>query len=280
MPVLLDTGSTGLNILASAVGSQGVTNVSTLPAETYADGTEYARTLARATVRLGVAGTAETAPISIGLISGVGCRSSEPTCPGRTGAAGLVARGLYGTLGVSPTPGRLSDPLLEVPGGASGFSITYTNPSSGTVTIGLAGQVPAGASVLPLTPLSRAGSPRVTPAWDTASAVTCWTVGDLATSCGRTTFDTGSPSPALDAAAYRGAIAPGGRTFASGLRVSVSAPGHQPFWTFTTGSGPDDRLLAAPPVPGVFATTGSTVYLFASVAYDVVRGRLVVTPRA
>ena len=288
VPVLLDTGSTGLDILASAAGSDRLTRLSQIGPQAYVDGTRYERTLAEAPVAFGPTGSVRTgAPIEVALIDSVDCVPTQPNCPGRSGADGLIGRGLYGTLGVSLTPSNRSDaadissPLLQIPGGGSAFRVGFSSQTTGSITVGSATGSAGETTVIPLAPATPSrSSGQVNRGWNVASAVVCWTIGSASPRCGPTTFDTGSPTPALDASGFPATfLSSDGRTFAPGLRVSVSAPGQPAFWTFVTGSAPDGTLFTRSPSPTLIATTGSAFYLAGSVTYDAVDGRLLITGR-
>ena len=293
VPVLLDTGSTGLYVLASALGPGAVTSGSTGVTQTYANGTEYVSTVRAALVAFGTGVVATPGPIEVGAIGTVGCAPLRPDCPGRTGAAGLVARGLYGTLGVSLTPAQGSraaiySPLLQIRGGAQGFAIAYRSPVAGAITIGVAPMAPPASSVIHLSPAAPNRYPNGGRAWDGASAEVCWTIAGSGPRCGPTTFDSGYPHASVDPSGFTGARLEGG-TFAPGTTVRLSAgPDRPPFWTFTTGAGsagsgpsgppPSYPLTAARPAPSVFATTGTSFFFSHVVTCDAQNGEVIVAP--
>lgn len=293
VPVLLDTGSTGLHLLASAAGTTGVTTTATTVTETYSDHTQYTGSLATAPVTIG--GVASTAPIDLMLIATVACVAGD-TCP-TSSATQLVSQiGIYGTMGVSPAPSSncaapIYSPLLQLPGGATGFSVTF---GAGGSRIVLGNQPPApGGVAVPIqasayTPPSGSGCgtsgsspqyPNGSGVWDPGTASLCWSVAGAAPVCGNTTFDTGAEDIGLAIASFPGAPNANG-VITSGTPVVLTAPGSSAtLWSISAGTVPGvDRVTTSSPAPSLIATTGGAFYPSGWVTYDTDAGRLVITP--
>lgn len=283
MPVLLDTGSTGLHIVSSALGNSQLNVTTTNSTESYADGTQYTGVLASAPVNFGSSGgVATSGPISFQSITSVGCVSSKPECPAAGGASELIQRGLYGTMGVSLSPSAgvnapLYSPLLQIPGGSTGFSIAYQSTAAGTITVGAETGRSLGGVTLPLTAASPSTYANGSGAWNVASGQACWTVSGSGPVCGATTFDSGTPATGVEASDFPG-LDVSGQNFPAGASVTVSATkGGTPFWSFTSGTTENSNVVTTTaPAASLVATTGNPFFYSGAVTYDSGIGQIIV----
>jgi hypothetical protein len=294
VPVLIDTGSTGLRILASAAGKTGVTSSSTSLTQSFADGTEYTGTLATTPATIG--GLTTPAPIDLMLIDTVGCVGGGTGCPTPTNQALVTDDKVYGTLGVSLAPpsgcaSPIYSPLLQLPGGSSGYTIS-SGATSGSVVLG---NTPSSPSAVPIAidsasfTRTAAGScssecssptyPNGSRPWDTSTAQLCWSVSGGSPVCGRTTFDTGSEDAGIATASFPG-VPTSGSALESGLSLVLTAPGSsRALWSLTTGTTPGtNRVSISSPASYLVGTTGSAFYFSGAVTFDAENGRLLITP--
>jgi hypothetical protein len=277
--MVLDTGSTGIHLYTSGVGTDGLVPVAPSTSESYA-GVQYTGPIDRAPVTVG--GVASVAPVDFMDVQTVNCLSADPTCLSPSAAA-LLKNGIYGTIGVSlsafppgdPQAGVYS-PLLQLPGGIRGFTIAFQSPTSGTVSLG-AGTPATGSAVLPLTsrPTPNANGSR---SWDDASAEVCWSVAGAPPTCspGGTTFDTGTSWPGVDVAELSPEPSVVGNDLKSGQTVSLSSPGSSaPFWSYSTTA---TQTTAGSPASYLLGTAGLPIYFDCAVTYNAAAGEVVVTP--
>ncbi len=283
VPMVLDTGSTGLHVYTSAVGTDGLAPVGPTATETYG-GVEYTGPIDAAPISIG--GVASVGPVEFMDVQDVQCIPGDD-CPSPTPSA-LLANGIYGTIGVSLSSfaagsgqAGLYSPLLQLPGGSSGFTISFQDATSGTVTLG-AGTPASWAAVLPLKAKTPATNANGSGAWDVASAQVCWSVGHATPTCspGGTTFDSGTPSPGVETSELPVVPPNDGTDLDAGQVVALSTPGAAaPFWTYTTGTTPNTQTsLAAPAGAVLLGTAGLPIYFACAVTYDAALGEVVVTP--
>src|SRR5437763_4602488 len=101
VPVLLDTGSTGLHIYAPGVRlgpGSGVRVTDRPDAITFFDGMAERGVTASARVTIGRVKT--PGAVRFGLINHIGCVRELPWCPGAAGIPGRLARSEFGILGI------------------------------------------------------------------------------------------------------------------------------------------------------------------------------------
>ncbi len=282
--VLLDTGSVGLHIFASAasastwpgvkVWSQGET-VETL------DGTLLTGPVASATLRFGSLKT--TKPVPFQLIEATRCSNSGLGISCQTGSDedALEAVGADGIMGIGldgPAPGDpVTNPLLSLPGKFGRiWTVDMTNAGTGEN-----GELVLGPPLLrhPLVRLSlnSMGSSDGEPTWNDEPEL-CWAIGQYHL-CGPTILDSGSSfadigSPHL----YVHAVSlPGLPRLVNGDQaVSISLPGHSAaFWSFDV-TGPGPGAVSVADVRWPFLDTGEGVFLAFEVQYDNAAGTIAV----
>jgi hypothetical protein len=81
--VLLDTGSTGLRVLASRVSPDAVQHTGSAPPYRYVSGLMISGDLARASIQLGP--YQSVGPIPIEVVTGMTCAPRQPNCPAAGG---------------------------------------------------------------------------------------------------------------------------------------------------------------------------------------------------
>lgn len=135
----LDTGSSGLRILAEAVDPNRVARTGKLIRSTFADGTVFEGEIAIASVSIGPIATVE--PIAIHVVDRVQCPQSNPSCFDTYTQAGMM--GVLGlSMGARSGGGSLEvySPISRLPGGFSSGYIVRTRgfySVDGRLTIGL-----------------------------------------------------------------------------------------------------------------------------------------------
>ena len=93
VPVILDTGSSGLHIFATAVDTTPGARVSVTSEKsniTYAGGHRFTGVVASAVITIGTQATATPVPFS--LVNNASCIASKPTCAAAGGVAGFEAK--------------------------------------------------------------------------------------------------------------------------------------------------------------------------------------------
>ena len=264
--VLLDTGSSGLLIDSSAVGSQ-VTDTGQQLDEGFVSGTVTA-TLGRAPVTIGGIGT--SAPIGVGLV--------------HSGGEGMF-NGTSGILGIASANGpalnpTVFTPVMQLPAPYdAGSTLDIPAGGAGTWTLGPV-QAPAGATAIPLVPAS--GGPASYPGGGTVYAKDvplCWTIGTAAPTCGPTDFDLGNANTAVNATTFAD-LGASGDTLPAGTAISVATTQKQPLWSFTSGDTRGQDLVEVAPLGSTTEfNTGIEYFTAHLVAFDYAGGRLLVTPR-
>jgi hypothetical protein len=299
VPVLLDTGSTGLNILAGSFPkSSRVWPMGDEFTETWGGGAVTRGRRALANVSIG--GVATTAPVIIGMVESSGCAGGGSTCLPWLGHAKLA-----GILGIRLASGTVAgNPLLSLPApynhswriALSGLSGTLElgapvppNPvasfTTGAVseplgeTTSVPGQTPA--PTPPADPtassMSALAQPSSSPLANAADLPTlCWQVAAGAKrTCVPTVFDTGS----TDSALFSSSAAPPLQALPSGVPVTgwSSATDTAPLWSFTSGSSASEDL-ALTNGPGLaLMDTGISAFYSFDFTYDAAHARMYLT---
>ncbi len=121
---MLDTGSTGLRILADAIPASSYSRSSQTNVYGYGSGVKIVGTVASADVA--IEGTATSTSMPIQIIQRVGCLKNRPACPAsrvtqgayRLGGDGIPDEGFKAIIGVAmPLPGKsypIVNPLLNL----------------------------------------------------------------------------------------------------------------------------------------------------------------------
>ena len=278
VPVLLDTGSSGLRIFDTAVrtGPKSGVAVSSTPSNiTYAGGHRFTGVVATAVITIGSQRTAK--PVQFGLVQNAFCVPRKPKCPAAQGMAGFEKSGGYGILGIGTqsSGGGLVSPLLGMPGSLSDSWSLHMKALSGQLTLGaLAPPVSTVAATLPMKQIGSSGGH---PLWGDSQLSLCLTIG-TAQGCAPTLLDSGTYSMQLYGQPFA-QVATIGRIVKSGIAVAVSAAGApHPFWQFTTGTTKSEDLVTLRGVKRSFINTGVQAFFDFTVTYDDLRGTVVLVP--
>ena len=245
VPLLLDTGSSGLRIFAPVVRTgpgSGVTVTSRRNVITYAGGHRFAGVVASAVVKIGAQATAGPVPFS--LVQRASCTTAKPSCPAAGGIPGAMRDGVYGVLGIGTgkSGGGVISPVLGMPGPLGRRWSLHLRKRSGSLVLGAAAPKPRSvAATLQLPPRGSRGAIRF---WADARAPVCLAVGAVRT-CVPGLFDSGTfqmqiwGSP-LDTVPTE----PGGARVLQGTKVSISPAGSgKSFWTFRAGTTKSDDTV-------------------------------------
>jgi len=259
--VILDTGSSGLRILASALDSSVYHRTGTKLTNTFDNGMVFDGEQATAIVAVGDAATPQE--IDIEVVDSVSCSASTPDCVTAAGASALTDVGTMGAFGVGLrgySSSTLFSPIAQLPTAMQSYSIHLdSGATSGSLAIGLSASDLSSYQRVPLSPDSSGSQhPNGVPAWNDLAAPVCFAVAavPVAQPCAaETAFDSGTtevvlidgdvPAAEQDSAGYLAA----GTTFEASLTGVFDWP-----TTATTGeiyvaeSGPGsfDRILGMP----------------------------------
>ncbi|MGH2896085.1 MAG: hypothetical protein ACRDPM_22845 [Solirubrobacteraceae bacterium] len=306
IPVLLDTGSTGLNILAGKLppGSH-VWPMGDEVTQGWGGGAVTRGRRALASVTIG--GVATTAPVIIGMVESTGCAGGGSACLSWLGHAKVD--GVLGIrLGSQPVT---SNPLLALPAPYSQSWRIALSGLTGTLELGApvpehplasfstaAGShapgptsVPGQTATVPQpeAPASEAPAPSSLSAYAPPSAsplanaadlpTLCWQVrGRSQRACVPTIFDTGSTDTAL----FSTSSAPPLHLLPAGVRVTgwSSATDPTPLWNLTSGtSASEDLVLTNGPGLALMDTGIAPFYSF-DFTYDAAHARMYLTRTA
>ena len=280
VPVLLDTGSTGLHVYTRGVrlgARSGVALTSRKDTVTFADGMVQRGVVGHATLTIGSLKTAR--PVSFGLIDSVACVRELPDCPGMDGIDGRLSVGEYGILGVALTRSRegLANPLLALPSTRT-WSIELDN-SGGSLTLQPQTTMHPIAR-FPLAPDGKDASGAR--AWKDSKTKVCWASVDLrGAACEPTIFDSGSVTMLW----YGGLLSHSDTSIDSvlvnpGEYIAAWQPGTQnPFWTFTSGDEFSYNTVVALRGGHPLVIAAVQAFLAFNIAYDDTHGRITLYPQ-
>lgn len=263
VPVILDTGSSGLLIDEAAVGSQVDSSGSTPVTKQY--------------LGAALSGSLVQAPVTIGSVStpaiGVVAYDAATSPTGLTG--GGIARGVLGIAaeGVAGTAPYFS-PAMQLPapyGDMSTLEISTTG--AGSWTLGPV-SAPAGADSVPLVPVDGAtGLNR----WAKDMQL-CWTfaAGTNAT-CGPTDLDSGASSVLVNSTS---AAASSATAATSGTTVSLGDANGTQLWSFAASSDSSVSEIAVDSLGGTTEfNTGVGFYFDHLVSFDYAGGHALISSR-
>jgi Protein of unknown function (DUF3443) len=277
VPVILDTGSSGLHIFDDAVDATpgaGVSVTSQASNITYAGGHRFTGVVASAVVAIGSQATA--GPVAFSLVNSASCIASKPTCKAAGGIAGFEAKtGAHGILGIGmqSSRGPVTSPILAMPGALGVRWSVHLSGTTGTLVLGT--PVPPSAATAVTFKLNPLGTTEGRTLWNDAALPFCTTIGTTQ-ACTQGLFDTGTPSfqvsgPALGAlptTATSGQVQ-------KGLAVSVAQRGAlTPFWTFTTGTDKSQDLVRIKADLGPYVNTGVQAFYAFTIHYDDQQGTI------
>jgi hypothetical protein len=267
VPMILDTGSSGVMVLPAAVGP----NVTTTSQGAALD-----------IGGAGVNGTMVSAPVTVGSLSTTGSINIYEIGSGNTPPASLAplfTNGVQGVIGIglsdADTVATVFSPLLQMGGSAnSGFTISLpvSASSPGSLIVGPV-SAPSSASSVPIARLTPSTYPNGAPAYS-KDVTLCWTVG-TSKGCGLTDLDTGAPETLIVPSALPGGPQSNG-TVDSGTPVTVAIPNGATIWQITTGATISRnvvQLYSQLPPPTQF-NTGIAFYLGNQVGFDLINGKV------
>jgi hypothetical protein len=275
VPVLLDTGSSGLHIFDTAVNTgagSGVALTSQPSNITYSGGHRFTGVVANAVVTMGSYPT--KLPVSFAYVEQASCIASKPTCPASGGIPGFEQSGVYGILGIGTqsSGGGIVSPILGMRGSLGKKWSLHLSGGSGTLTLGA--RLPPARSATTIQ-MKQIGSSAKSALWADSSLPLCLGVGP-ANECVPGLFDSGTytmqiSGPALDQAPTTA----GTDHVVAGTPVSVSLGGASaPFWAFTAGTTKSADLVTVKTGQGPFVNTGVQAFYDFTISYNDVTGQI------
>jgi predicted aspartyl protease len=282
VPMLLDTGSSGVVVASSALGPEA--QVGTDTTQIPYIGVTMTGTVAQATVTMGSLTT--PVPIAVIDVTGATCDTDgdHPETCEVSSAFGDGVQGIIG-IGLSDGPSPASpdfSPLLQMAAPYDeGFTVELPASGSGGGAL-IVGPVdsPSGAVSVPLVASTSPTYPNGATAW-AKDVQLCWTVGS-ANGCGATDLDIGSTETMLSATAIPGLPTGSNGEVTSGHELTVAqTEGATPLWSFTTGSTPSLDLAASSTDLGTTTrfNTGIAFFFANVVGYDNADGQLWIWPQ-
>ncbi len=287
MDAMLDTGSFGLRVLATALRPDQYTSTGTERRFPYGSGVVLRGPIATASVAVGDAST--PAPIGIQVVTSVGCASERPKCPASKipasqygiGGDGLAGEGFKAILGVSlrraPSTTGANNPLADIVD--SSWIIDLPRP--GEVAPGKLVLDPASDEAAGFTPFQLQPQPGETgdgAGWQDARVPGCLQLGEAKPVCAPTLLDSGAPGvvimveDASRSASIEGDV-PASLSFSEGA-TRITA-------VFKTGSDPATTIKRARPLQfGPRIMAGSVPFYTLSVLYDAKHGIIALKNRA
>jgi Protein of unknown function (DUF3443) len=276
IPVVLDTGSSGLHIFDNVVptGTGSAVTVTSTPANiTYAAGQKFTGVVATAVVTLGSQSTAAAIPFS--YVTKVSCTASEPDCPGSGGISGFEQTGVDGVLGIGmqSSKGPVTSPILAMPTTLGQTWSLHLDGSAGALVLGAS--VPAKSDSVATFQLKSDGTSGAASLWKDSTLRLCTTLGSLY-KCVPGVFDTGTAATQVSGAPLDEApTTPGTEKVVAGLPFAVAVKGAStPFWTFTTGTARSLNLVTIRSGRGQYLNTGVEPFYAFTIIYDDATGTI------
>ncbi|WGD29826.1 autotransporter domain-containing protein [Ancylobacter sp. WKF20] len=284
--VLVDTGSTGLYILESDLDLGSYTATSTRFDYSYSSGNRFKGYMGYGTVYfLGVKDAdghditlGTSAPIAFGVITDSTCKDSKPDCGGLRAISAATNPNNYGwnvnqagTMGIAYQGGQdIFNPLGQLPGTyANGFIFAANEATSSAqpvLVVGLNSDNTAGYVFTPFQSQGLTGGNIGLPAWNTKSVLTCFTAQG-STGCLQSVFDSGA-----DKATFETEATGGPNSSYSGWVTGPVTIGVNGLLSFTSDLGSYKYENEHGSTPGY--NTGNEVFLYYTVAYDYLNGRI------
>ena len=278
VPVLLDTGSSGLRIFNTAVNrgtGSGVTLTSQPSNITYSGGHRFTGVVANAVVTIGSSAT--QVPVSFAYVEQAFCIASKPTCPASGGIPGFEQSGAYGILGIGTqsSGGGIVSPILGLPGSLAKKWSLHLAGASGTLTLG-ATLIGAGSAAT--IPMRQIGSSAGSALWADSRLPLCLSVGQT-NACVPGLFDSGTYTMQVS-----GSVLGQAPTITGTDRVVVGTPvtvrlsgASAPFWTFTAGTTKSADLVTVKTGRGPFVNTGVQAFYDYTITYDDTSGQILLS---
>jgi hypothetical protein len=253
VPVLVDTGSTGLRIFEQSVGSDVQAQKDVKITEEYEDSTTYDGYLASASVKIGPVTT--SSPIDVNIVDSIGCAQAEGnlTCAGSI--KDVIKRGFYGIMGIMAMPNApgtgvsVYSPLPSI-SGFEAYTIDVTGCITDSVDCSITSGLPSGN---PTSEIQMTKEPDITfdgtPVPSPPAGITfwnplvnaCWAIKGSDPKCVPSIMDSGTFAMVIANGTLPGlptndGIVPKGT---AALEFYGSSKGGQPLWTMETGGGID-----------------------------------------
>jgi len=277
VPVILDTGSAGLQILTKDVGF--VRASGQVATSTFGGGAQL--TSAQATASVTIGGVSTPASTGISLIQSTGCAPGFPTCSaGQVISSLLGTSGAVGILGIAMADDTAAivpySPLLQLDAPyRNGFTLSLPLGGPDSLTLGTPRST-ADTVTVPMLAASPSTYPNGMPAWQ-KDVDLCWTINNNQNGCGTTDLDTGTQAAVITPAGIPGL--PAGGSVNPGYPIAVSTPGGTPVWGYTSSTTPNDGLTVFGALPGPTQfNTGIAFFTSHVVGYNAVGGQVLVTP--
>jgi outer membrane autotransporter protein len=275
--ITFDSGSTGLYILESEVGSD-VTLTSTPFKQRYEDGTEFEGHVGLAKVTFKTAtGEVTTSEIRLGVIEHYTCGSDPDCLADRSGVMGTRYYQYKLSEGETGVPTGIFNPLAFLPDNlGSGYMVAATGPTP-SIIVGLTPnntQDFPSTAIMPMdvnTPI-----PQYAPlAWELKSIDACFQIETDTAECAVTSFDTGESGAQFTASGHSaGELAPG-------TLVTVSIPSVGITRTFIAGDtnwvDKFNVIASQEGIPLGF-NSGGQFYNYYAIAYDYFQGLAYFSP--
>jgi Protein of unknown function (DUF3443) len=282
VPVLLDTGSTGLQIFAPAVNTNpggGVMVSTRRDSITYSGGTRFTGVQAQAVIRIGRRTTALSVPF--GLVQHASCIPSKPNCGASGGVSRPMPDGSYGVLGIGMSQNQqgLFSPILGMPGRLGRTWSLHLRGRGGVLVLGA--QIPSGRHAAATVQLRSQGPSGGHTAWADSRVRLCDAVGAVQ-ACVSGLFDSGTFQMQLRGAPLNTAPTQSGTNrVLAGTPVSVSLPGSStPFWAFNAGVTKSKDTVTVKPGSGTpFVNYGVQAFYAFTIAFDETKGTVTLGKR-
>lgn len=277
IPVVLDTGSSGLHIFAGAVNpGSGVTVTDQTSNITYSGGYRFNGVVASAVMRLG--GATTTGPVSFALVQSASCIASKPDCPGAGGMQGFESdKGVDGILGIGmqSSEGGVTNPILGMAGRLGKKWSLHLDGSSGQFVLG-ARVIGSGEPVARFQ-LQPDGTSDGHPLWADSQIPLCVSAGSI-DACVPALFDSGTPSTQISGSPLdQVPTVPGTTQVVSGTPITVASSGGAPFWSFTAGSAKSADLVRVISGQGPFFNSGVQAFYDFTITYNAQKGHVTLT---
>jgi hypothetical protein len=289
----LDTGSSGLRILAGAVPDTAYDSISPIPVSaSYSSGVSLEGVVAFAYVTIGDRVTPHAIPVE--LIQRSGCTGSHPEC--KSGADFLAP--FQAILGVGMRNGIstpvIGNPIVQLPGGPAYIvEAPSFGGTSGNLRIGPSDSEAAGFQVQQMVPeADDLPLPNGTLAWNDEAFPACLSnASNGAVFCANSLLDTGTPATRLQVAptlaqTFAGGVGVTGWSQGTGLAfvvpsgagvsVALGYCGETNDYAFTVGMDPtpglDEVELVESTGPGDLLNLGTAVFFRYDVLFDQAHG--------
>jgi hypothetical protein len=278
VPVLLDTGSSGLRLFDTAVksGPNSGVAISNVPSNiTYAGGHRFTGVLATAFIRVG--GQRTMQPVQFGLVQQVSCVPTKPKCPVAQGMSGFEKVGGFGILGIGTqsSGGGIVSPLLGMPGNLSDSWSLHLRAMAGQLILGAS--PPRSSLVVATLPMKQIGSAGGHPLWGDDRLPLCLTIG-TASGCAPGLLDSGTYTMQVYGQPFA-QVPTTARRVTSGVPVSVTVAGApHPFWQFPAGTTKSDDLVTIRGSNRLFVNCGVQTFYDFTVTYNDLQGTVLLVP--